>query len=158
MKQPIVIQIVGFKNRGKTTLVCKLVERLKDKGFQVGTIKHDAHEFEMDKPGKDTWKHREAGAETVSIISSSMTAIIKQRPLSVYEILDQMNDLDFVFIEGFKNGPFPKIVLLKEEEDQTLLKELTNIIGVACWIPFKSNHAPVFSINDLDSALSVIKT
>ncbi|MDF2834525.1 MAG: molybdopterin-guanine dinucleotide biosynthesis protein B-like protein, partial [Paenibacillus sp.] len=60
--RPAVIQVVGYKNTGKTTIVCQLTSLLKEAGYKVGTIKHDAHEFRMDHPGTDTWKHQQSGA------------------------------------------------------------------------------------------------
>ncbi|GAA0324695.1 molybdopterin-guanine dinucleotide biosynthesis protein B [Bacillus carboniphilus] len=159
MNHPFVLQIVGYKNRGKTTLVCKLLEQLKTQGYRVGSIKHDAHQFEMDKPGKDTWKHREAGAETVAITSSTQTAIIIERPSSVQELLEKMGHLDFVLVEGFKNGPYPKITILKEKADKEMLQELTNVIGVASWIPIdiEAEEPKVFPIDDIEGILNVIQ-
>ena len=63
----VIIQVVGYKNSGKTTLVSELVRTLTSEGYRVGTLKHDAHDFEPDIPGKDTWQHRKAGAQVTAI-------------------------------------------------------------------------------------------
>lgn len=157
MDEPAVIQIVGYKNRGKTTLVCRLVENLLKKGYRIGTIKHDAHDFEIDVPGKDTWHYREAGAESVAITSKTKTAIIEQRPTPVNDLVNQMQHLDVVLIEGFKLGPFPKIVLIKEETDKLLLDELENVIGGASWIPCSGLNHPVWPIDEIETISNVLQ-
>ncbi|QHT62877.1 molybdopterin-guanine dinucleotide biosynthesis protein B [Paenibacillus lycopersici] len=118
---PFVIQIVGYKNSGKTTLIAKLVRRLKQAGLIVGTVKHDAHEFDMDKPGTDTWKHQEAGADMTAISSASRSAIISNRPEPLSGLLAHMRHADVVLVEGFKQEHHPKIILLRETNDRELL-------------------------------------
>ncbi|UCF95758.1 MAG: molybdopterin-guanine dinucleotide biosynthesis protein B, partial [Desulfobacterales bacterium] len=66
---PPIVSTVGYSGSGKTTLLEKLIAELKQRGFRVGTIKHDVHGFEMDRPGKDSWRHKQAGA-SVTVISS----------------------------------------------------------------------------------------
>lgn len=156
MDQPAVVQIVSYKNRGKTTLVSRLVIALKKQGYQVGTLKHGAHDFEMDHPGTDTWQHREAGADVVSITSDKQTAFLEQNSTSVHELLQKMGHLDFVLIEGFKTAPFPKVVIIKEESDQDLLGQLENVIAVASWVDHLDIRLPVKPIDDVDGILSVV--
>lgn len=94
-----VVQIIGYRNSGKTSLICHLVSKLTAKGFRVGTIKHDAHRFEMDHEGKDTWQHRMAGTEAVAITSSEMTAFIRQQHTPLAELVRGMNNLDQTKLE-----------------------------------------------------------
>lgn len=158
MGERIIIQVVGHKNAGKTTLICRFIERWVARGFRVGTIKHDAHSFEMDYPGKDTWKHREAGAEVVAITAKHQTAIIKKRYTPIEELLEKMPDIDIVLIEGFKLANYPKIVILKNKEEASLFTPLENVIAIASWVPGIQWHdAPVFQINDLDGILGRIE-
>lgn len=126
-----IIQIVGYKNSGKTTLTCELVRELAKQGRRVGTLKHDAHDFEPDVPGKDTWKHRQAGAHITAITSPSRTAWVQEQAMPIERLVSQMESqsVDFLLIEGFKTASYPKIVLLRSEEDAELL-DLPNIISV----------------------------
>lgn len=148
---PAVVQIVGYKNSGKTTLVAKLVRRLKQAGCVVGTVKHDAHEFDMDRPGTDTWRHQEAGADITAISSASRSAILSRGPEPLTSLLAHMRHTDVVLVEGFKQEHFPKIILLRNTEDRPLL-ELANPLIAVVWPeaePLRHKAAiPVFSIDE----------
>lgn len=130
MTNPYVLQIIGYKNAGKTTLLCKLLEQLKARGMRVGTIKHDGHDFDIDHPGTDTWKHRSAGAEVVAITSATQTAWIRNQPSSLETLLVQMEGLDVVLVEGFKQADYPKLVVLRTAEDVPLLAQVTHPVAV----------------------------
>lgn len=127
-----ILQVIGYKNAGKTTLVSELVRCLSAQGMRVGTLKHDGHDFEPDMPGTDTWQHRKAGAQVTAITSAYRTAWHMERATPVEELVSAMehHDLDFLIVEGFKTAPYPKIALLRNESDIDLLR-LPNIIAVA---------------------------
>ncbi|MBB3114708.1 molybdopterin-guanine dinucleotide biosynthesis protein B [Paenibacillus phyllosphaerae] len=127
---PYVLQIVGYKNSGKTTLVQSLIRRLKTQDLTVGTVKHDAHDFTMDTPGTDTWKHQEAGADVTAISSASRSAVLYNQAASLDTLLTRMTDIDLVLVEGFKQAHYPKFVLLRDEGDLKLLSSLTQIEAV----------------------------
>lgn len=148
-----VYQIVGYKNTGKTTLICQLIQLLSEKGYRVGTIKHDAHSFDMDFKGKDTWQHREAGAHSVAITSDQRTVYIEEKPVSLEQIIARMNDMDIVLVEGFKNEDYPKIVMIKSKEDMELLGRLHNIAAIAVWsLDMAVNISkPVFRVDDVET-------
>jgi molybdopterin-guanine dinucleotide biosynthesis protein B len=129
----LIIQIVGYKNTGKTTMVCRLTERFKQAGYKVGTIKRDAHDFQIDKPGTDTWKHQAAGADITAITSSKRTAILKAYSESLEQLIAQMSEADIILIEGFKDAAYPKIVMIRTEEDLELLISTKNPIAAALW-------------------------
>jgi molybdopterin-guanine dinucleotide biosynthesis adapter protein len=150
--QPLILQVVGFKNTGKTTLICKLVERFKADGRIVATVKHDAHDFEMDRPGTDTWQHQQAGADMTAIASPHRTAWLSRSPLTLEDMIMRMAGADVILIEGFKNAPYPKLVLLKKSEDLQLL-ELPNAIAAAVWDELcePPAHLPVFRLSDTDA-------
>lgn len=154
--KPIVVQIVGYKNRGKTTLIARLISTLKEQGYRVGTIKHGPHDFDMDHPGTDTWHHREAGADIVSITSDKQTAILEQQSTTINELVDKMTHLDYVLVEGFKSESFPKIVIIKEASDKYLLEELDHVIGAASWEASTEIDVPVRLIDDIDGILHMI--
>ncbi|MFC4596742.1 molybdopterin-guanine dinucleotide biosynthesis protein B [Cohnella hongkongensis] len=126
-----IIQIVGYKNSGKTTLACELVRRLAAEGRKVGTLKRDAHQFEPEPPGTDTWKHRQAGAAVTAIASSSRTAWVLERGTPVEELVSRMgaHGLDDLIVEGFKTAAYPKVALIRDDKDADLLR-LANVIAV----------------------------
>jgi len=127
-----IIQIVGYKKSGKTTLACELIRAFAAEGRRVGTLKHDAHQFEPEPSGTDTWKHREAGSSATAIVSPTRTAWVLERTTSVEELVSQMEtrELDDLIIEGFKSAPYPKVALIRDEGDADLLG-LSDVVAVA---------------------------
>ncbi|MDF2938186.1 MAG: molybdopterin-guanine dinucleotide biosynthesis protein B-like protein [Paenibacillaceae bacterium] len=134
---PCVVQVVGYKNAGKTTLLCRLVELLAARGYEVGTVKHDAHRFQMDVEGKDTWRHREAGARVVAISSEAegRTCYLEERYTPLAEMLERMQDMDVVLVEGFKAEGYPKLAIIRIMEQLELLDRLDALLAVASWLP-----------------------
>ncbi|WP_025028760.1 molybdopterin-guanine dinucleotide biosynthesis protein B [Caldalkalibacillus mannanilyticus] len=136
---PVILQCVGFSNSGKTTLLVKIITHLKMRHhLSIATIKHDHHGFSLDQEGKDTWKHREAGADASLIQSPSgigLTMKIDQEgPLS--ELLIQVQTMatfDLILIEGFKKESYPKIVLLRSVDDFTLILEAKEVKLLLFW-------------------------
>ncbi|HIE29391.1 TPA: molybdopterin-guanine dinucleotide biosynthesis protein B [Candidatus Poribacteria bacterium] len=127
-----IISIVGKSNSGKTTLIEKLVPELKSRGLKVGTIKHDVHGFELDQEGKDTWRHAQAGVDTVVISSPQKAACIKRvdAELTLDGLVCQfLSDMDIVLTEGYKRQDKPKIEIYRAElgeeplciDDETLI-------------------------------------
>lgn len=153
---PPVLQVVGYSNSGKTTLVTKLLAYLTAQGLRIGTIKHDAHDFDIDKPGKDTWKHREAGASIVSITSAQKTAVIIQEHRSIEELLPLYREMDMVLIEGYKFADYPKVVVLRHPEHLELLTDVTSVLAVASWERFADIVYPQYDVNDIESIAGVM--
>ena len=117
--------IAGFKNAGKTTLIVELIGALRQRGLRIGTVKHAHHEFDIEYPGKDSYQHREAGAEEVIVASSRRWAHIRELgqvdepPLT--ELLKQLGNLDIVLVEGYKHGAHPKLELRRAGNDAPTL-------------------------------------
>ncbi len=123
-KKPFILSIVSTKSgMGKTTLIEKLIKLFKDKNYKVGILKHDAHQFEIDKEGKDSWRFTKAGGDNVVISSSQKLAMVKQveKEKGIEEILFLFQDVDIVIMEGFKSNAYPKIEIHRKEIDNTLL-------------------------------------
>jgi molybdopterin-guanine dinucleotide biosynthesis protein B len=113
---PPVVAIIGKKNCGKTTLIEKLIPELINLGFRVGTIKHHHGVINMDQPGKDTWRHKQAGAHAVVLSSPTGLGFIRDSPqeLSVPELVDlYFADVDLVLTEGYKKEVLPKIEIFR---------------------------------------------
>ncbi len=117
------VPILGFvaaSGTGKTTLLTQLIPLLKQQGFRVGLIKHSHHDFEIDKPGKDSYRLRKSGATPVMLVSSHRRAIISEFEHPIEPQLDQQlkyfeqSELDLILVEGFKAEAFPKIELHRQ--------------------------------------------
>ncbi|WP_303722775.1 molybdopterin-guanine dinucleotide biosynthesis protein B [Malonomonas rubra] len=118
------VSFIARSGTGKTTLVTKLISELKSRGYKVGAIKHDAHKFEIDHPGKDSYRFTESGADSMLISSSRKLALVKQyeKPPQIEEMIrDYFADVDIVLIEGFKQIGLPKIEVHRQEHGATLL-------------------------------------
>lgn len=115
-----ILAVVGTKNTGKTTLVTMLVQELVKRGHQVGTIKHTHHDFDLE--GKDTWKHREAGAQMVVGSGESTFFLINESvPLDkILKSVKTLKELDYIIIEGFKHVDYPKISTTGVEDEFTI--------------------------------------
>ena len=111
-----VIAFSAWSGTGKTTLIEQLIRILKEKGFRVAAVKHDAHDFEIDRKGKDSWRFTHAGADLTVISSAEKTAYIEQRPVRFPRILSGIRDVDVILTEGYNdfdpkeaNHPFYRI-------------------------------------------------
>jgi len=118
------VSFVAKSGTGKTTLLEKVIYELKLRGYQVGVIKHDAHHFEIDHPGKDSYRMAAAGADTVLVSSPEKLALVKRHPVSppVTQLIETyFGDMDIVLTEGFKLSDLPKIEVHRNERSETLL-------------------------------------
>lgn len=129
-----VINVIGYKsNVGKTTLMEGLIKELKSRGLSIATIKHDVHNFDIDKKGKDTYKHREAGAETVIISSPKRFAIIKEveQEENLEKLLYFAKDKDIILVEGYKKSNLRKIEVYRENFSKDIICKKENLIAIA---------------------------
>ena len=112
-----VISFVGNSNCGKTTYLEKLIKEIKAQGYKVGIVKHDVHGFDIDRPGKDTWRHSQAGADTVCISSFNKFAVIKKvsAELPLEEVLQYIKDVDLILTEGYKKAGKNKVELFRQD-------------------------------------------
>jgi len=118
------LSFVAKSGTGKTTLLENVIPHLKERGYRVGVVKHDAHRFDIDHPGKDSHRLTAAGADTMLISSGEKLALVKHHATSppIEEILDlYFTDVDIVLTEGFKKSGLPKIEIHRRERSSTLL-------------------------------------
>ena len=118
-----VIGFAGYSGAGKTTLVEALVALMKQHGLKVSVIKHAHHHFDVDREGKDSWRHRKAGAYEVLLASDQRMALMREydepTELSVHDMLAQLDpSVDWVLIEGFKHGDVPKVEVWRLQQDR----------------------------------------
>lgn len=140
-KVPI-LGFAAFSGTGKTTLLTQLIPILKQKGLRIGLIKHSHHDFQIDQPGKDSFRLREAGASPVMLVSTHRRAIITEFQPTREPVLDEellaldQSELDLILVEGFKATYFPKIELYRPSLAKPLLyPNDTSIIAVASDCP-----------------------
>ena len=117
-----IISITGKQNAGKTTLIRTLIPELKERGHRVGTLKYNIKEFKIDHEGKDTYKYYHSGADSIALTSQDEIAIIKRvtDPPGISEIIAKyLNDVNIVFVEGYKGDDYPSIKIVESKETET---------------------------------------
>ena len=128
------IHIIGRQNNGKTALIVKLIEELKGRNIRVGTIKHSSHSHELDKPGKDSFNHRKAGAEPAAVITNNMSAVympVDDKRDPVEKILPLYKDCDLLIIEGDHLSKGKKIEIWRKEiGTEPIAKEQDDISAI----------------------------
>ena len=150
-----VFGVIGWKNSGKTTLMEKLVEEFTARGYSVSAIKHAHHSFDVDHPGRDSYKFREAGARQVALVSPKRWALMhelrdEEKP-DFDEILTHIGPCDLVLVEGYKGGPHPKIEARSTRSltQQPLSGDDPQILAVASDGETDTGALPGFDINDI---------
>jgi len=154
---PPIICIVGRSQSGKTTLIEKLIPALKRRGYRVGTIKHSHHIFDFDKTGKDSWRHKDAGAETVIIASPGKIAMVKNDHQGTLDSMQNFfDDMDLVITEGYKKEKKPKIEVVRSARHlKALLKNDPHLVAVVSDVDL-SMDVPVFGMEDIDQLADFI--
>ena len=147
-----VIGFAGWSGSGKTTLVEQVIGLLEARGLVVSLIKHAHHDFDIDYPGKDSWRHRHAGCREVLVTGGKRWAVMHELrgrdELSLNEALAQLSSCDLVLVEGFKRQPIPKIEIYRAEIGKPLLfMDDPNIIAVASDVP-QTTSLPQLDLND----------
>jgi molybdopterin-guanine dinucleotide biosynthesis protein B len=155
-----IVSIVGKSDSGKTTLIEKLIPELIRRGYQVATVKHDVHGFDVDRQGKDSWRHKKAGAHTVVISSPTKLALIRDvdHDAALTELRNEyIRDVDLILSEGFKKNDQPKIEVFRKEMHRDLLctKE-DNLLAVATNQPLAMD-IPCFDLNDAQGLVDLIE-
>ena len=152
--------VVGWKNAGKTGLVERLVTEITSRGFTVSTIKHAHHTFDVDRPGKDSYRHRHAGATEVLLSSTNRFALMHElrgsEEPSLADLLARMSPVDLVLIEGYKRDVHPKVEAFRAETGNPLIAlEDDTVKAVAADTPLDLDR-PVFDLNDTVSIADFI--
>lgn len=151
-RKPPVVCIAGFSGAGKTTVTVGLVAEFTCRGLRVATIKHDVHGFEMDQPGKDSWRHKRAGAAATIVTSPTKVGIVMDadhdhHPL---ELLPMLSGMDLVLVEGFKRAQLPKIEVFRPERNKPpACRNDPNLMAVVCDSPLGWN-VPRFGSDNVE--------
>lgn len=157
-----IIKFIGYSGSGKTTLIEKIVKKLTNDGIRVATIKHDVHGLDIDKEGKDSYRYSQAGAK-ISVVSTFDLTVIKiHNTLSLNEIIENINDVDIVIVEGYSSEDgIPTIEVARKETGKGFKTDIRKCIAVVsdynedelCRLGF---NGKAFGLNDIDRVIDFI--
>ncbi len=153
-----IVSIVGKSAAGKTTLIEKLIPELKRRGYRVATIKHDAHRFDIDHPGKDSYRHFHAGADWTIIGSPERIASVRRldRELTLDEIAAHISDVDVILTEGYKREARCRIEVSRRAQSTELISQPDELLAVAADYALEIG-VPVYDLNDAAGLVDLIE-
>jgi molybdopterin-guanine dinucleotide biosynthesis protein MobB len=154
-----VVTFIGKSGSGKTTLLEKLVAELKKRGYKLATVKHHSHRgFEIDEPGKDSWRFAQAGSDHVIIVAPDKIASYRkiERELSLDEIAANISNVDLILVEGYKQAEKPALEVLRAENSQELIGSREQRFAVASDFPLDLG-VPQFSLDDIQGIADLIE-
>ncbi len=153
-----ILCFVGRSNSGKTTFIERVIPELVRSGYKVATVKHAGHGFDLDTEGKDSWRHKQAGASSVVILSKGSMAMFADvsDQMHVEEVRDRFLDgsYDLIIAEGWKNEGYPKIVIIREQAGEITVSP-EGLLAVVSDKPVDL-HVPVFGLDDVPSVAALI--
>ena len=156
-----IISIVGKSNSGKTTLIERMIPGLIRRGWRVATIKHNRHGFAIDHEGKDSWRHKRAGARTTVIASPHQVAVVEdtERDYEIAELRERyIRDVDLIILEGYKQNPFPKIEVFRPSlKRERLCGPDDNMIAVASDEPLPETETRNLALDDIDGIVAWVE-
>ncbi|MBU5312996.1 molybdopterin-guanine dinucleotide biosynthesis protein B [Tissierella carlieri] len=154
-----VFSIIGSKsNTGKTTILCKIIKELKNRGYRVATIKHHIGDFEIDHPEKDTWKHSQAGSDIVVISSPVKIAKIEkvQEEYRLDDIISKIQNVDIIITEGYKKESKPKLEVIRKKISPNLISKESELFGIVTDFPLE-NQIPQFNFEQVREIVNLIE-
>jgi len=156
-----IIGLAGWSGSGKTTLLTKVLPLLIARGKRISTLKHAHHNFDVDRPGKDSFEHRSAGATEVLVVSGNRWALMHELRGApeprLPELLTKLSPVDLVLIEGFKRESFPKLEIHRVANGKPLLQgEDRWIVAIASDTPLPQVSVPVVDLNDIDAIADLL--
>jgi molybdopterin-guanine dinucleotide biosynthesis protein B len=155
---PPVISVIGKSDSGKTTIIEKLIPVLKKRGYRIGIIKHASHGFDADRRGKDSWRHKQAGADTVMVASPNRVAMIKDMTCENIDcLMEYFQDVDIVVTEGFKKENKPKIEVFRSGiHQEPLCVNDPNLIAFVTDADVDL-EVPVFGLEEIEGLADLIE-
>ena len=150
-----VYSFVAYSNTGKTTFLEKLVPALKAEGLRVAVYKHDGHDFEIDKEGKDSWRMSKAGADVTLISSATKAVIMENRYIDPEELVSRISDVDIIIVEGWKAGPWKKIAMRRSENGKDFPIPADECFALITDTP-ADGYDNVFDINDAEGVAKLL--
>jgi molybdopterin-guanine dinucleotide biosynthesis protein B len=156
-----IIGLAGWSGSGKTTLVTKVLPVLIGRGLKVSTLKHAHHGFDLDRPGKDSFMHRAAGASEVIISSAKRWAVLhelREEPeWDMPALIRKVTSVDLLLVEGYKRENFPKIEIYRAANGKPLLHDEDKfVVAVATDTPLPGAKLPVIDLNDIEAVADAL--
>lgn len=150
-----IISIVAYSGTGKTTLLEKLVLLLKQRGLRLCVIKHDSHDFEVDREGKDSWRMTQAGADMTILSNDRRTVVFENRPLESQEMIAHIHDVDLILTEGYKGGEWGKIALHRAAMKTPFPCPMEECLAIVADVAIDTK-VPRFSFEEIDALANFI--
>ena len=150
-----IFSVVAYSGTGKTTLLEKLIPLLKERGLRVAVVKQDAHRFQVDREGKDSWRLTRAGADVTAITSQERAVVMENRPLPLETFLDRIRDVDVILTEGYKHGDWPKILLHRRATGKPLPLAPEECIAVLTDEKLET-CTPCYPLDDVETVAELI--
>jgi molybdopterin-guanine dinucleotide biosynthesis protein B len=155
-----IVSIVGKSDSGKTTLIERLIPEIKRRGYRIATVKHDTHSFEIDSEGKDSYRHKKAGAAISLISSPEKVAVIADvdRDMNLSELRDQfVSNVDLIISEGYYRDSQPKIEVFREAaHGEPLCQKDDNLVAFVSDVPF-DRGVPCFGLDEIERIADFIE-
>ncbi|MBE7638057.1 molybdopterin-guanine dinucleotide biosynthesis protein B [Sneathiella sp. P13V-1] len=156
-----IVGISGWSGNGKTTLLVQVIPALIARGYTVSSVKHAHHNFDVDTPGKDSYRHREAGAKEVMVASAARWALMHENreedEPGIYDLIKHMTPVDILLVEGFKREDFPKIEVWRDEgRGEPLHRNDKTVVAVATNDKNLQTSLPVLDLEDAESIADFI--
>jgi molybdopterin-guanine dinucleotide biosynthesis protein B len=156
---PPIISISGKSNAGKTTFIVKLISELTQKGYRIGSAKHTHHDIDLDRKGKDSWRHKQAGARATLVITDQQIAMVKDdNRTDIEKMRAYLQNMDLILAEGFKKQPLPKIEIFRTDgpHDHPLFLDHPDLIALVTDAEITPS-VPVFGLEDIESVAAFIQ-
>jgi len=155
---PIICIVSAVSGTGKTTFMEKLISEMTQRGYKVGAVKSDSHGFEMDIPGKDSWRFGQAGATVTAVVGPNQYAFIQKtdHKKELSTVTDLIEGVDIILAEGFKNSDHPKIEIVRQKRGASIVSDPTQLIAVVTDVMDIGASAPIFDINDYQGIADLI--
>ncbi len=156
-----IVSIVAKSGTGKTTLIEKIIPALVQRGYRVGTIKHHGHGFEIDHEGKDSWRHKQAGAQVTVLASQHRVAVVEEveKDYAIEELRDiYIRGVDIVLTEGFKKNRLPKIEVFRADLAADIISRGDETLFAVVGDHAQGINVPWFSSQDIDGVVDLIES
>lgn len=156
---PPIVSIVGKSNSGKTTLIERLIPALGARGYRIGTIKHSHHDIDLDRPGKDSYRHKSAGAEAVMVAGPGRIALVQDVvDAQLDDLVGYFKDLDLVITEGYKRTSKPKIEICRAARSSApLCREDPSLVAMVTDLDIEGLTVPAFLPDDIQGLADFIE-
>jgi len=156
-----IIGLAGWSGAGKTTLIAKLIPGILARGLKVSTLKHAHHAFDVDRPGKDSYEHRMAGATEVLVASEKRFALMHElrdeREPRLPELLARLAPVDLVIVEGWKREPHPKLEVFRASVGKPLIHpDDPHVVAIASDVPLPQASVPRVSLDDTAAVIDIM--